>query len=261
MRSTLILLAVVAALALSANMLTRARRVHTIAPVAVAIVCLGLLLSAAVARPEPLPSVLPHYVPMPIPIPPAAGGSVAVACAGPYMPVGPATEPLPSVVGVTRHPPAQIDDLPGAPASVVLSSQFRDAVPTAAATVGSALSDLDLFHYVLATDPRELFLRVEIGTPRVGACAELLLHAALAGPAASRSPRIIRMAPGPALAGYQAMLACATSVNGVPGACAWASTVDAPRRVFGLMWPARSESMSNAQLVALVDAAFNAIDG
>jgi hypothetical protein len=259
MRSTLIFLAVVAALALSANMLTRARRVHTIAPVAVAIVCLGLLLSAVVARPEPLPGVLPHYVPMPMP--PAAGGPVAVACAGPHVPVGPATAPLPSVVGVTRHPPAQIDALPGAPASVVLSSQFRDAVPTAAATVGSALSDLDLFHYVLATDPRELFLRVEIGTPRVGACAELLLHAALAGPAASRSTRIIRMAPGPALAGYQAMLACATSVSGVPGACAWASTVDAPRRVFGLMWPARSEGMSNAQLVALVDAAFNAIDG
>jgi hypothetical protein len=151
MESTLIGLAVLAALAFSANMLTRARRVHTIAPVAVAIVCAGLLPSAAVARPHPdaSPQVLPHYV---MPYPPAgAGGPLAVACAGPYVPVGPATAPLPSVVGVIRHPPAQIDGPPGAPASVVLSSRFADAVPTAAATVGSALSSLDLFHYVLAT--------------------------------------------------------------------------------------------------------------
>jgi hypothetical protein len=262
MASTLITLAVLAALTVSANVLTRARQVHAIAPVAVAIVCAGLLVSAALVRPHPYssPQVLPHYV---MPYPPAgAGGPAAGACAGPYVPVGPATERLPSVVGATREPPLQIDALPGAPASVVLSSQFPGAAPTAAATVGSALSDLDLFHYVLATDPRELFFRVEIGTPRAGACAQQLVDSALAGPAGTRPLRITMLAPGPALAQHHATLACATSVNGVLEGCAWASTIDVPRRVFGVMWMSPTYvSSSNAQIGALADAVFNAVDG
>ncbi len=265
----LISLAVVAALAASATLLTRAGRVRAIAPVAAVILCVGFLVSAAAVRPSPhpMPYVMPHFVEV-HPQPPGVGKPPPVPCAGPQLPIGPAASPMPAGAGVTRHPPFQIDGLPGAPGPVVLASQYPHAVPVAAATAGNVLSDLDIFNYVLASDSTDLFFQLEVGTPRAGVCAPQLVYSVLQGHDGTRTQRIAMMAPGPALARYNVVLACGLSHGGFLGACAWASTVDAPRRVFGVMWVSASTyraskdhlKLSEAQIVALADAAFRAVD-
>jgi hypothetical protein len=285
MRPILFVCGVAVLLGLSANLLLWRRHVRAIAPVAAGVLGVALLASVAVwdaggerarvpigAAPAPAVTVPPPpQNPPPTPEPAAPMTPDKIFCAGAAEPLGPAASPLPKAApGTKRNPPFEIRGLPGAPGPLVLSDMYHHGqLGMASQTVSNALIDLDDIYYVLAADSQDLFFNVEVGTPRVGDCALQLVYAVLRGTDGQRTQRIAEVPPGPVLARYHVAMACGVlGGNEGFGVCAWASTRNAPRPVFGAMWirgtvvRASKEHlhMTVEQIVALADAAFKAID-
>jgi hypothetical protein len=255
----LIICGVAALLGLTANVLLRSGHVRAIGPVATAIVAVALLVVAGVVAPG-APQRLPMITPAP----------EEVTCPGNAQPLGPAAGPLPTAPG-KWHPPLQISGLPGAPGPVVFSPKINHTtLGMAPQTIGNALLDHDDFYYVNGADSGDLFFHVEVGTPIVGACALDLVYAVLRGVDGQRTNRITTLKPGPALAHQHAVLACGMSMSDSGlNVCAWASTSDKPRPIFGatLLFPRYLASgqaehpLSEAEIVAFADMAFSAVDG
>jgi hypothetical protein len=274
----LITCGVVAMLGLSAHVLLRSGHVRAIGPVAAAILAVALLASASVVltgAPQRLPVVAPAPAAPPAapadPAPPAPPvAPEKVTCPGYAQPLGPAAGPIPTAPG-KWHPPFQISGLPGAPGPVISSPKVHQGTMSMAPeTIGNALLDHDDFYYVNGADSGGLFFHVEVGTPRVGDCALQLVYTVLRGVDGQRTQRITTLKPGPALARQHAVLACGMSMsNSGLNVCAWASTSNKPRPLFGatLFFPKALPSgftehpLSEAEIVSFADMAFSAVDG
>jgi hypothetical protein len=256
----LIICGVVALLGLSAHVLLRSGHVRAIGPVATAIVAVAVLLASVGLVATGAPQRLPMITPAP----------ETFTCPGDALPLGPAAGAIPTAPG-KWHPPFQISGLPGAPGPVVSSPEVDHGnLSMAPQTIGSALLDHDDFYYVNGAGPGGLFVHVEVGTPRAGHCAVQLVYTVLRGVDGQRTHNIRMLRPGPALARQDAVLACGMSMsNSGLNVCAWASTSDTPRPIFGatLFFPTFLPSgfaehpLSEAEIVTFADMAFSAVDG
>jgi hypothetical protein len=254
MRLVLVGFGVSTLLAMAAILLTRAGCTRAIAPVQAALLCAASLVyvgSGYDAAPDRAGQ--------------AGAGSVAAnRCNKDSLTLGPAASALPKPGrGAAQHLPFRIDGLPTAVGPVLRTPHQSGYVRSAVSLyAGNAMTDTDSSHYV---DESDEFLHVEIGTPRLGVCAERLTHKVLGGEDGFFTQRIRLMTPGPQLARYHVVLACGVLPGGMAlGACAWASTSKAPQPVFGTVWILGNfyrdnqvhRPVSETQLVTLVDMVF-----
>lgn len=183
--------------------------------------------------------------------------------------IGPADEasfPTTPASASKRHPPIKINGLPGAGGPVILGSeaQYQD-IRRAVRTVGTALTNYESFSYMLAARSTYGFMNLELATPKAGLCALRLVLMTLQGTDGNQVHGIKLMSPGPALARYHAVLACGGfGSSGEWDVCAWASTDNAPRPIFGALWAfgpvLREHPLNEQQIVKLADLAFTAVD-
>lgn len=164
-----------------------------------------------------------------------------------------------------QHLPATIPGLTGQIGDVVNSPAFQNIdmrESTIAMTLGYVMRDVDSVHYsrVAGDQNGSDTMRVEVGTPKPGACPVQLTTTALGnfegGGHISGIHRIT--ATGPRLAAIHAVLTC----GGVPGAassCAWAGTGPKGTPFFGFFYG--FVILPDAQLAQLVDQLYGAFTG